>query len=93
MGRELATFFLFMFGIDVDNDRIDKIYLPTFEEALSLIDLAELKKELFREFPLENITPNGFRLSHLRQYLVLSMARTIADLVRFCRFSSPMTSL
>jgi NAD-dependent SIR2 family protein deacetylase len=79
MGRELATYFLFMFGIDVDKGRIDNIIFPTFEEALGLIDLAELKKESFREFPLENISQNGYRLSHLRQYLVLAMAKTIAD--------------
>jgi hypothetical protein len=36
MDRELATFFAFMFQIDVDHGDIPNIKFPTFEEVLGL---------------------------------------------------------
>jgi len=38
-----------MFRIDVDRD-VSKITFPTFEEVLSLTDLAIMRKEAFRHF-------------------------------------------
>ena len=45
MGREIATFFAKMFGIDVHNDPVHSIVFPTFEEVLGLTDLAILRKK------------------------------------------------
>lgn len=44
-----------MFNIDIINDGIDKISFPTFEEVLGLIDLAEQRRESFKNFGLENL--------------------------------------
>ena len=39
-----------MFDIDVDNDDLDNIVFPTYEEALGVLDLADLKNESFKDF-------------------------------------------
>jgi hypothetical protein len=44
--RELATFFALMFDIDVDNGNLNNIVFPTFEEALGILDLADIKMKL-----------------------------------------------
>ncbi len=79
MDRELATFFLMMFGIDVDHADPERTLFPTFEEALGLLDLAERRRESFPDFSLENIACNSNRIGFMRQYLVLLMARVIHD--------------
>lgn len=43
--RELATFISLMFDIDVENGNLDNALFPTFEEALGILDLADLKNE------------------------------------------------
>jgi hypothetical protein len=50
MDRELATFFLEMFQIDVDREDPANIKFPTFEEVLGLTDLGIMRKEDFRHF-------------------------------------------
>ena len=72
MDRELATFFWLMFGIDVDHSDTSKTDFPTFEEVLSLTDLAILRKESFRDFNIENRATNSGRLRFIAQYLVFS---------------------
>jgi SIR2-like domain len=77
MDRELATFFLEMFQIDVDNDDIARIKFPTFEEVLGLTDLAIMRKEGFRHFDIENRVANSGRLRFIAQYLVFLVARVL----------------
>ncbi|HXX23492.1 MAG TPA: hypothetical protein VEO19_10100 [Terriglobia bacterium] len=77
MDRELATFFLLMFGIDVDHDDLSKVAFPTFEEVLGLTDLAILRKEAFRDFDIENRAANSGRLRFVAQYLVFLVAKVL----------------
>ncbi len=79
MERELATFFLSMFHIDVDNSDLMSISFPTFEEALGILDLAERRKETFKDFDLENIAVNSNRIRFIRQYLIMLMAKIIDE--------------
>jgi hypothetical protein len=76
---ELRTFFLFLFGLDVDNDNLDKIIFPTFEEALGILDLAENRGEEFKEYDNQNFICNSGRIKKLKYYLVLSMAKVIKE--------------
>lgn len=77
MDRELATFFLLMFGIDVDRGDTSTIVFPTFEEVLGLTDLAILRKEAFRHFNIENRAANSGRLRFIGQYLVFLVAKVL----------------
>ncbi len=77
MDRELATFFMLMFGIDVDNGDILNTNFPTFEEVLGLTDLAILRKESFRNFDIENRATNSGRLRFIAQYLVFLVAKVL----------------
>ncbi len=77
--RELATFFLCNFRIDLDHQDISSISFPTFEEVLGLVDLAILRKESFREFEIENRASNSGRLRFIGQYLVFLLARVLDD--------------
>jgi hypothetical protein len=77
MDRELATFFLEMFHIDVDHGDMDKINFPTFEEVLGLTDLAIIRKEAFRHFDIENRAANSGRLRFIAQYLVFLVAKVL----------------
>jgi hypothetical protein len=79
MDRELATFFLEMFQIDLDHNDIEKIRFPTFEEVLGLTDLAILRKEAFRHFDIENRAVNSGRLRFIAQYLVFLVAKVLDD--------------
>jgi hypothetical protein len=79
MNGELATFFLSMFQIDVDNGDMTKIKFPTFEEVLGLTDLAILRKESFRNFDIENRATNSGRLRFLAQYLVFLVAKVLDE--------------
>ncbi len=49
--RELATFFDLMFDNDINNGNLYNALFPTFEEALGVLDLADLKNESFKDFP------------------------------------------
>jgi hypothetical protein len=77
MDRELATFFLLMFGIDVDRSDVSNVDFPTFEEVLGLTDLAILRKEAFRSFDIENRATNSGRLRFIGQYLVFLLAKVL----------------
>jgi len=77
MDRELATFFLEMFQIDVDHGDIPNIKFPTFEEVLGLTDLAIMRKEAFRNFDIENRAANSGRLRFIAQYLVFLVAKVL----------------
>lgn len=76
--RELTQFFKAMFGIDLDGP-LEKIAFPTFEEALGILDLSELRRESFRGFDFAGAVPQGNKVQLLRLYLILVMAKAIAD--------------
>ena len=80
--RELATFFALMFDIDVDNGNLDNALFPTFEEALGVLDLADLKNESFKDFTNINFASNSGRIKFLRLYLVYLMADIIDNSLR-----------
>ena len=69
MNKELHRFFKLMFDIDTINDDIEKISFPTFEEVLGLIDLAEQRRESFKNFRLEIFNNKSDTMRLLRQYL------------------------
>jgi NAD-dependent SIR2 family protein deacetylase len=77
MNRELATFFLEMFQIDVDHGDIRTIKFPTFEEVLGMTDLAIIRKEAFKHFDIENRAGNSGRLRFIAQYLVFLVAKVL----------------
>lgn len=76
---ELRAYFKQMFFIDVLQDDLDEINFPTFEEAISLLDLAVRKRQSFKDFDLENLAKNSNRIGFIRQYLVLLMAEVLED--------------
>lgn len=76
MDRDLATFFLQMFRIDVDQD-VSKVEFPTFEEVLGLTDLAIIRKEGFRYFDIENRAVNSGSLRFIAQHLVFLVAKIL----------------
>ena len=80
--RELASFFALMFDLDVDNGDLDNMLFPTFEEALGVLDLADLKNEAFKDFANINFASNSGRIKFLRLYLVYLMADIINDKLR-----------
>lgn len=80
--RELATFFQLMFDIDVDNGNLETAVFPTFEEALGVLDLADLKNEAFKDFANINFASNSGRIKFLRVYLVFLMADIINHSLR-----------
>ncbi|MDO9391652.1 MAG: SIR2 family protein [bacterium] len=82
MEKELHTFFLKMFDINVIKSDLDKVVFPTFEEALGILDLAERKRETLKNFDLENIANNSNRIRFIRQYLILLMAKVLHDKLR-----------
>ncbi|MFH1149496.1 MAG: hypothetical protein V1748_03380 [Actinomycetota bacterium] len=48
MDERLATVFRDFFGIDVESDDLEAVEFPTFEETLTMFDLATIKLESFR---------------------------------------------
>jgi NAD-dependent SIR2 family protein deacetylase len=79
MARELASFFKTMFDTDVQSITSNTSTFPTFEEVLGLLDLAELRREAFKKYELEDFGRYGNRIRLIRKYLVLAMAKAIAD--------------
>lgn len=79
MESELRTFFFQMFDIDVDYQDLINIQFPTFEEALGILDLAEIRNEAFKDYSNINIASNSGRLKRLRIYLILLMAEILHE--------------
>ncbi|MGL5329713.1 MAG: SIR2 family protein, partial [Peptostreptococcaceae bacterium] len=77
MNRELHRFFNQMFNIDLIKDKIENINFPTFEEVLGILDLAEQRKEFFKNFALEIVNKESDSIRFVRQYLILLMACTV----------------
>jgi NAD-dependent SIR2 family protein deacetylase len=70
--NELGEFFKKFFYLDVNNDELDYNAFPTFEDALGLIDLADIRLETFRDFDLNKIRT-------MRKQIILMMAKVIHD--------------
>jgi NAD-dependent SIR2 family protein deacetylase len=77
--RELATFFMLMFDIDVDHDDLDAAKFPTFEEAPGILDLADLRNESFKEISNINFATNSGQIKFSRLYLVFLMTDIINE--------------
>lgn len=77
MNIALYKFFKEMFNIDIRKDDMEKVCFPTFEEVLGLLDLAEQRRESFKNFGLETLNKNLENIRFLRQYLILLMAKAI----------------
>ncbi|PAW95045.1 hypothetical protein CKK33_16695 [Mucilaginibacter sp. MD40] len=77
--HELVAFFKKMFDIDVLYKNLDNINFPTFEEALGILDLADLKNEAFKELSNINLEVNSGRIKFLRLYLLFLMADIINE--------------
>lgn len=77
MNSELYKFFKQMFDINIKEDDIDKVNFPTFEEVLGLLDLAEQRREAFKNFGLENLNKKSDSIRFLRQYLIFLMGKVI----------------
>ncbi len=77
MNKELYRFFKEIFNIDITKDNIENACFPTFEEVLGLIDLAEQRREGFKNFRLESLDKKSDSIRFLRQYLILLMAKSI----------------
>jgi hypothetical protein len=76
MDSDLATFFMQMFRIDVDQD-VSQVGFPTFEEVLGLTDLAIMRKEAFRHLDIENRAVNSGGLRFIAQHLVFLVAKIL----------------
>ncbi|MFH0887815.1 MAG: SIR2 family protein [Planctomycetota bacterium] len=77
--NELAEFFKEIFYIDIDTVDFDKVIFPTFEEVLGILDLAERRKESFRNCGLENIGFDDNKIRKNRVLLIFLMAKIIHD--------------
>ncbi len=75
---ELSKLFKAMFDIDLKKP-LKKIAFPTFEEALGILDLSEMRRESFRNFDFAGAAPGRNKVQLLRLYLILVMAQAIAD--------------
>lgn len=75
MNEYINSFFKDFFNIDINN--IEKVNFPTFEEVLGMLDLAEIRKETFRKYQLENSFGVNNNIRLLRLYFTLLMARVI----------------
>ena len=77
MNRKLVSFFKEIFDIDVLNDNIDEINFPTFEEVLGILDMADQRKEAFKNFGTDTYNNKNNSINLLRQYLILLTANSI----------------
>lgn len=77
MNKALYKFFKEMFNIDIKKDNMDTVSFPTFEEVLGLLDMAEQRRECFKNFGLETLNKKIDSIRFLRQYLILLMAKAI----------------
>jgi NAD-dependent SIR2 family protein deacetylase len=79
MNKELSLFFKMFFNIDSKEDDLQNALFPTFEEALGILDLAERRRESLKNFELESLAHKNNRIRHIKQYLILLMAKIIHD--------------
>lgn len=77
MNIKLREFFKEFFYIDVLKDNIDRVNFPTFEEVLGILDMAEQRRESFKNFGTDTYNNKNGSISLLRQYLILLTANSI----------------
>lgn len=77
MNEKLRVFFKEIFNIDVINDDLDKVNFPTFEEVLGVLDMAQQRREAFRNFGTDTYNNKNSSINLLRQYLILLTANSI----------------
>lgn len=77
--KEIALFFSRMFGIDFKTNDLDAIKFPTFEEALGILDLADMRNESFRDYPNINLDSDSGKIKFLRLYLVFLLAEVLNE--------------
>lgn len=77
--NELRNYFRQIFGIDIGNDALEDMQFPTFEEAIGMLDLAEIRNEAFKGFDRTGIASNSGRIRRLRSYLIYAMATVIKE--------------
>lgn len=85
ISAQLKDFFRAFFEIDFDSIPLAQISFPTFEEALGILDLAELRREAFKKYELEYFGHHAYRIRLIRQYLVLAMATIIDEKLKVSR--------
>ena len=77
MNIKLREFFKEFFNIDILKDDIDNINFPTFEEVLGILDMAEQRRESFKNFGTDTYNNKNNSINLLRQYLILLTANSI----------------
>ena len=78
MYGELSQFFKAIFSIDLSKS-VKNIDFPTFEEALGILDLLELRRESLRGFDPGDGPQQANRVQLIRLYLILAMSKAISD--------------
>lgn len=69
---QLADYFQFCWGINVDHDSLEHAAFPTFEEALGLLEIADSRGEFFRGFG--GLGPEASWGRELRSHLISLIA-------------------
>ena len=70
MNKTLVNFFKEIFNIDIVHDNIDKVNFPTFEEVLGILDMADQRRESFKNFGTDTYNNKNTSINLLRQYLI-----------------------
>jgi NAD-dependent SIR2 family protein deacetylase len=76
--QELSRFFKAIFSIDLGKS-VKNIDFPTFEEALGILDLLEMRRESLRGFDVGDAAQAVNRTQLIRLYLTLAMSKAISD--------------
>jgi len=76
--KAIADFFSVLWDIDVSTNSGEVIF-PTFEEALGILDLADLNNQSFKQFPILNFNSDSGKVSQLRMFLVFLMADILKE--------------
>ncbi len=91
MGNELKTFFLDMFRIDVNGKDLLSVKFPTFEEAIGILDLAELRRESLKGYDLATRISNRNRLRAVKIHLITAMSKIIEEKLNTSGFTHHVT--
>lgn len=84
MNVKLREFFKEFFNIDVLDDDIDSVNFPTFEEVLGILDMAEQRRESFKNFGTDTYNNKNNSINILRQYVILLTANSINNASKSC---------
>jgi NAD-dependent SIR2 family protein deacetylase len=78
MYQELSQFFRIVFSIDLSKS-VKNTTFPTFEEALGILDLLEMRRESLRGFEFGGGPGQVNKAQLVRLYLTLAMSKAISD--------------